>query len=183
MFGRTRLPRCRRSSRAWSNSALRTRFCSILLDSEGGIIARPRPGNGGEGDGPRGGAVHRRGAPDGGAAGNPNRKFGEQRRRGAITPKQRCQRGLRFGIGAVNAGKRRDFSASTGERGDTRTGWLRGQSRANPSPTSNSLFHGKIQGIVRFCARSSSLREADMPEIPRVSAGNSLSAEQGIFGS
>src|SRR5260221_4873694 len=74
--------------------------------------------------GPRGGAVHRPGAPDAGAARNPNRKFREQRRRGAITPKQRCQRGLRFGIGAVNAGKRRDFSASTGERGDTRTGWL-----------------------------------------------------------
>src|SRR5260221_14544805 len=64
--------------------------------------------------GPRGGAVHRPGAPDAGAARNPNRKFREQRRRGAITPKQRCQRGLRFGIGAVNAGKRRDFSASTG---------------------------------------------------------------------
>src|SRR5260221_4798369 len=140
MFGRTRLPRCRRSSRAWSNSALRTRFCSILLDSEGGIIARPRPRNGGEGDGPRGGAVHRPGAPDAGAARNPNRKFREQRRRGAITPKQRCQRGLRFGIGAVNAGKRRDFSASTGERRDTWTGWLIAQSLANPSLVQFRVF-------------------------------------------
>ncbi len=55
------------------------------------------------------------------------------------------------------------------------------QSRANPSPTSNSLFDGKIQGISRFCTRLSSLREADMPEIPRVSVGNSLSRRTGNF--
>src|SRR5260221_13107569 len=93
--------------------------------------------------GPRGGAVQRPGAPAAGGTRNPNCKFREQRRRGAITPKQRCQRGLRFGIGAVNAGKRRDFSASTGERGDTRTGWLREQSRANSS------LGSKIQGKYR----------------------------------
>jgi hypothetical protein len=60
--------------------------------------------------------------------------------------------------------------------------WLRGQSRANPSPKSKiPLIHGKIQGISRFCRLSSSIREADMPRIPRVSWGNSLSRRTGNF--
>ena len=46
---------------------------------------------------------------------------------------QRRPGALRFGIGTGNPGKRRGFSASTGKRGDTRTGWLKAQSRANPS--------------------------------------------------
>ena len=81
----------------------------------------------------------------------------------------------------MNPGKRRGFSASTGERGDTRTGWLGGRSGANPSPGRNSLLSGKIQGIARFCTRLSSLRRVSMPEIPRVSAGNSLSRRTGNF--
>jgi hypothetical protein len=59
--------------------------------------------------------------------------------------------------------------------------WLRGQSRANPSPMGNSLFYGKIQGISRFCGRSTLIREADMPGIPRVSRANSLSGGAGNF--
>ena len=40
---------------------------------------------------------------------------------------------LRFGFRPDKPGKRPGFTDSTGEYRDTRTGWLRRQSRANPS--------------------------------------------------
>ena len=52
-------------------------------------------------------------------------------------------------------------------------------------PVSNggnfSLFDGKIQGISRFCRLSSSIREANMPGIPRASRANSLNGRTGNF--
>ena len=44
--------------------------------------------------------------------------------------------------------ERRRFTAWAGEYRDTRTGWLRRQSRANPSLAGNSLLTGKITGNI-----------------------------------
>src|SRR6266496_633848 len=55
---------------------------------------------------------------------------------------------LRFAFMRGKGGKRPGFTDSTGEYRDTRTGWLRGQSRANLSLGPNSLLTGKITGNI-----------------------------------
>jgi hypothetical protein len=55
---------------------------------------------------------------------------------GALAPKTRAKQCLRFGTGRHKAREGAGFTAFTGEDRNTGTGWLRSQSRANPSPKS-----------------------------------------------
>jgi hypothetical protein len=66
-------------------------------------------------------------------------------------------------------------------RNINRSVWLRRQSRANPSLRSDSLIHGKIQGISRFQACFGPSGEPNTPEIPPVLSANSLSRRTGNF--
>jgi hypothetical protein len=63
-----------------------------------------------------------------------------------FAPETRSRDRLRFGFRTDKPGKRPGFTDSTGEYRDTRTGWLRGKFRANPSLDGNSLLTGKITG-------------------------------------
>ena len=65
-----------------------------------------------------------------------------------FAPETRSRDRLWFGFGPDKPGKRPGFTDSTGEYRDTRTGWLRRQSRANPSLAGNSLLTGKITGNI-----------------------------------
>jgi hypothetical protein len=63
-----------------------------------------------------------------------------------FAPESRRQRPLRFAFMYEKGGKGPGFRDSTGEYRDTRTGWLRSQSRANPSPPPNSLLNRERTG-------------------------------------
>src|SRR6266498_2710134 len=65
-----------------------------------------------------------------------------------FAPETRSRDRLWFGFRPDKPGKRPGFTDSTGEYRDTRTGWLRGQSRANLSLGPNSLLTGKITGNI-----------------------------------
>src|ERR1700732_3717908 len=91
-----------------------------------------------------------------------------------FAPETRSRGRLWFGFRPDKPGKRPGFRDSTGEYRDTRTGWLRSQSRANPSLAGNSLLPGKIQGIFRFRGRFQLYWGPKRPWFPRVWEANSL---------
>src|SRR5882762_8333785 len=66
----------------------------------------------------------------------------------AFAPETCSRDRLWFGFRPDKPGKRLGFTDATGECRDTRTGWLRSQSRANPSLAGNSLLTGKITGNI-----------------------------------
>ena len=88
---------------------------------------------------------------------------------------------LCFGFRPDKPGKRLGFTDSTGEYRDTRTGWLRSQSRANPSLALIPCLSGKIQGILRLRPRFHYPMDHKTPTILRRPWENSLLGGTGNF--
>src|SRR6266478_3424539 len=99
----------------------------------------------------------------------------------AFAPETRSRDRLWFGFRSDKPGKRPGFTDSTGEYRDTRTGWLRSQSRANPSLALIPCLSGKIQGILRFRPRIHYPMGHKTPTILRRPWENSLLGGTGNF--
>ena len=88
---------------------------------------------------------------------------------------------LRFGFCSGMPRKGSPFLHAVGECRDTWTGWLRGQSGANPSPTVKFPVQRENIGNCAILSAWSVFQAPEKPGILRISRVNSLSRRTGNF--